>query len=119
MREDIEAFLPEWQSGFQKGKSTGQAIAIWQWIKDMITGKGERGLAVLIDFEDAFTSISHKYLFYAMQQAGIAPKLVRLTKALYHVAMGKVKSKGLDGEEAISAPYGIKNGVIQRNGPSP
>jgi hypothetical protein len=88
-------------------------------MKEVLTGEGRKGLAVLLDFEDAFTSISHKYLFFAMQNAGIAPKLVRLTKALYRVAQGKVKTRGLDGEQLLSDPYGLKNGVIQGNGPSP
>jgi hypothetical protein len=119
MREDIENFLPEGQFGFRQGRGTGQAIAIWQWMKEVLTGEGRKGLAVLLDFEYAFTSISHKYLFFAMQNAGIAPKLVRLTKALYRVAQGKVKTRGLDGEQLLSGPYGLKNGVIQGNGPSP
>jgi hypothetical protein len=119
MRQDIENFLPDWQFGFRPGRGTGQAIAVWTWMKDVILGRGQKGLAVLIDFEDAFTSISHKYLFFAMQKAGIAPKLVRLTKALYSVAHGKVKTRGLDGENVMSPPYGIDNGAIQGNGPSP
>ena len=119
MREDIENFLPDWQYGFRKGRSTGQAIAVWQWMRDVIVGRGEKALAMLLDFEDAFTSISHVFLFYAMEKAGIAPHLIRLSKELYKIAKGQVRTKGLDGEVVLSDPYDINNGVIKGNGPSP
>ena len=85
----------------------------------MIVGRGDQAICIFLDFEDAFTSISHRYLFYAMQKAGIAHKLIKITKALYSVAAGRVRTKGLEGETAISPPYPIDNGVIQGDPPAP
>ena len=48
----------------------------------MIVGRGDQAICLFLDFEDAFISISHGYLFYAMQKAGIAHKLIKITKAL-------------------------------------
>jgi hypothetical protein len=79
----------------------------------MVVGRGDQAICLFLDFEDAFTSISHGYLFYAMQKAGIAHKLIKTTKALYNVAKGRVRTKGTEGETVLSPPYPIDNGVIQ------
>ena len=47
-----------------------------------------------------------------MQKAGIAHKLIKITKALYNVAKGRVRTKGTEGETVLSPPYPIDNGVI-------
>jgi len=119
MKDDLVKVKPAWQFGFTAGKGTGQAIAIWQWIKEMIVGRGDQAICLFLDFEDAFTSISHGYLFHAMQKAGIAHKLIKITKALYNVAKGRVRTKGTEGETVLSPPYPIDNGVIQGDPPAP
>jgi hypothetical protein len=119
MKPDIQKYKPKWQFGFTEGKGTSQAIAVWQWIRDILVGSNDIALCIFLDFEDAFTSVSHNFLFHAMQKAGIAHKLIRLTIALYAVATGRVRTRSSEGVDLYSPAYRIANGVVQGDCPAP
>ena len=69
MLKDIEGFLPETQSGFQKDRSTRYNIFILATLIDKVLSTQERCTICFIDFVDAFDSVSHHFLDEALGYA--------------------------------------------------
>ena len=76
--------------------------------------RGERAVAVHVDYSEAFDSFSHIYLFNSLKKAGASSKSLQLYKANYQNA--KVAAKIV---ESLSALLGVGRGALEGDINSP
>ena len=76
--------------------------------------RGERAVAVHVDYSEAFDSFSHIYLFNSLKKAGASSKSLQLYKANYQNA--KVAAKI---GESLSALLGVGRGALEGDINSP
>ena len=67
---EVEASLPDEQAGFRKDRGTRDNILLLARIIDNTLARGEEGVAVFLDYEAAFDSVSHLFLDEALGAAG-------------------------------------------------
>ena len=81
---------------------------------DAVLRAGKQAVVTLIDYRAAFDTISHRFLDTSMAAGRVSPKVRRIVKAIYAVAMGMVRLRLPSGETICSEPFPIRRGgVIQ------
>ena len=73
--------LGNYQSGFRPGKSTINQIHTLRQILEKTKEYNVDTYHLFVDFEAAYDSIDRRKLIEAMEEFGIPPKLISLTKA--------------------------------------
>ena len=111
LRIIIDARIRTGQEGFRPGRGCADNLmvlraAINYAIRNIDNTKLE---VTLIDFSQAFDTVSHEFLQVACEEHGIPSKYCRLIAAIYTNAVGHIK--GFKG--AISDPFSILRGVLQ------
>jgi Reverse transcriptase (RNA-dependent DNA polymerase) len=111
LRDTIDARIRTGQEGFRSGRGCADNVfvlraAINYAIRNINCTKLD---ITLIDFTQAFDTVSHEFLQTACIEHGIPPKYCRLIQAIYRKATGYVK--GFKG--SMSEPFGIFRGVLQ------
>ena len=72
------------QSGFQAGKSTcDNLILMYLALEHFINNPEEEALLHQVDFEKAFDSVEHKFLFETLDFIGFGESLIRLVKVAF------------------------------------
>jgi hypothetical protein len=82
-------------------------------LTEMVRREGRKVLAILLDFKDAFSTISHKFMDNTLKQAGASAKIRTLIRSIYTKAHGKVRDRNADGTYTYSDSFDINRGVIQ------
>ena len=82
-------------------------------IYDQIIRGNKKCVITYIDFEAAFDSISHKFLYEALKNAKASRKTRALFRAIYAAAQGAARVQGKDGKYTLSKIFDIVRGVIQ------
>ena len=113
LRPVIEAFLPESQAGFRAHRGTRDATTILSLLMESALREGRKIIAVFLDFKDAFSTISHKYMDRVLKRAKVSTKIRTLIRSIYTHAHGKVRQQNADGSHEFSAAFDINRGVIQ------
>ena len=70
-------------------------------------------VVTFIDFADAFTSTSHKFIDQTLKKAKASRKTRALFRAIYKAAFDTVKLNGTDGKLSFSRTFDIARGVVQ------
>ena len=83
---EVEASLPDEQAGFRKDRGTRDNILLLARIIDNTLARGEEGVAVFLDYEAAFDSVSHLFLDEALGAAGASDKIRSIFRAIYSKA---------------------------------
>ena len=111
LRNIIDARIRTGQEGFRSGRGCADNLFVLRAaISYAIRNINETKLEVtLIDFTQAFDTVSHEFLRVACDEHGIPPKYCRLIGAIYKNAVGYIK--GYKG--SVSEPFGIFRGVLQ------
>ena len=107
-------YLSDWHHAFLRGRGTPDVHYIANQLFRAICLRGERAAAVHVDYSSAFDSISHIYLFHAIEKAGASSKTLQLYKAIYMKARVVAKFG-----RALSEPLGIGRGVLEGDINSP
>ena len=71
------------QYGFRHDRSTSQAIFLARRLLDISEQQGSNLTLILLDWEKAFDKIDHGRLLEALKRAGVPPRKLRLTTAIY------------------------------------
>ena len=104
------------QSGFQSGKSTSDNLILMCLVLDHFNNNSdvEEGLLVQVDFEKAFDSVDHTFLFKTLEKMGFQPYLTLLVKIAFQGCMSYLN---IDGH--LSAPVYLGRGLHQGSPLSP
>ena len=103
------------QSGFQAGKSAcDNLILMYLALEHFINNPEEEALLLQVDFEKAFDSVEHKFLFETLDFLGFGESLIRLVKVAFHGCMDYANING-----HLSEPIYISRGLHQGSPLSP
>ena len=83
------------QSGFQSGKSTSDNLILMCLVLDHFNkNDDESGLVLQVDFEKAFDTVDHYFLFKTMESMGFGPYLIKLVKICLHGCLSFINING-------------------------
>jgi hypothetical protein len=119
LRPQVEAYLPDLQDGFRSERGCRNATTITHAVMEQLIRDGRQAIATFIDYKDAFSSISHRYLDEALGEAGASAKLRRLLRAILKSATGAVRMRAADGTTECSPAFSVDRGVLQGDVLSP
>ena len=105
--------VPESQAGFRAHRGTRDATTILSLLMESALREGRKIIAVFLDFKNAFSTISHKYMDRVLKRAKVSTKIRTLIRSIYTHAHGKVRQQNADGSHEFSAAFDINRGVIQ------
>ena len=111
---EVQPYLSNFQFAFLRGRGTADEHYIAKQLFRAICARGKRAMAVHVDYEAAFDSLSHIYLFHSLEKAGASPKSLQLFKATYTNARVVAKVGAL-----LSAPCSVGRGVLEGDINSP
>ena len=103
------------QSGFQAGKSTcDNLILMYLALEHFNNHPDEEGLLLQVDFEKAFDTVEHNFLFKTLEFLGFGNYLINLVKVAFFGCMTYANVNG-----HLSAPIYIGRGLHQGSPLSP
>ena len=103
------------QSGFQAGKSTcDNLILMYLALEHFNNHPDEEGLLLQVDFEKAFDTVEHNFLFKTLEFLGFGNYLINLVKVAFFGCMTYANVNG-----HLSAPIYIDRGLHQGSPLSP
>ena len=102
------------QFGFQKGKSTIDAIFIVRQVQEKYAAKKRKLFHVFVDLEKAFDRVPREIITWALRRQKVPERLIDMVMALYVNSKSRVKTKA-----GISEAFEIKVGVHQGSALSP
>ena len=98
------------QSGFQAGKSNSDnLILMCLTLEQFNSHPKEEGLLLQIDFEKAFDTLEHDFLFKTMKSMGFGDYLIKLVNVAFHGCMNYANVNG-----HLSTPIFIIRGSPSR-----
>ena len=109
----IEKMLPDNQCGFRAKRSTVDSMTPINELFKRVLEEGRKVLAIFVDFKDAFSTMSHKFMKRMLKQIGVSKKVRQLFKSIYSQACGKIRQINADGTFTYSKLFEINRGVIQ------
>ena len=93
-----EHILNEWvspsQRGFLPARSMLANIVDVDWEAMRVSLQSANGAVILFDFNAAFPSLSHEYIFTTLQRIGVPEQATNLIRALYHNSKCEVALQG-------------------------
>ena len=91
----LPSVISKVQSGFQSGKSTQDNIVLMCLVLEHFNREEDDGALLLqVDFEKAFDSVDHQFLFKTMEKMGFGPYLVKLVKIALNGCMSFLNING-------------------------
>ena len=80
----VPNLISEAQSGFQAGRSTtDNLILMYLIVESFNNDPTKEGLLLQIDYEKAFDSVEHEFIFSTMKKMGFGDKLIDLVKIAF------------------------------------
>ena len=111
----IPQIITKQQTGFQKGKGTNVNITLMYLVLEHFhRNPDEGGYLLQIDFEKAFDSVEHNFLFQTMDKMGFGPYLIRLVKVAFAGCMSMILVNG-----NLTEPVYLQRGLHQGSPLSP
>ena len=96
--ERIKNILPDLinddQKGFMKGRYIGENIRLLYDLIFYTKLRKKPGMLLLIDFEKAFDSVSHKFIFKALDFLNFGPSIIRWIRLFYNNCISSVFVNG-------------------------
>ena len=83
-------------------------------LEHFINNPEEEALLLQVDFEKAFDSVEHKFIFETLDFLGVGESLIRLVKVAFHGCMDYANING-----HLSEPIYISRGLHQGSPLSP
>jgi len=104
----IEKLINYDQTGFIKGRYIGENIRILNEIIDKVNENNEPGLIFFSDFQKAFDSLDHTFMFKCLETMGFSQSTINWVKLFYSNANSCITNNGY-----FSEFFNIKKGVRQ------
>ena len=93
--ETLPHVLSKVQSGFQSGRSTSDNLILMCLVLDHYNNNDdEAGLLLQVDFEKAFDSVDHYFLFKTMETLGFGSYLTNLVRIAFHGCLSFLNING-------------------------
>ena len=96
------------QTGFIKGRYIGENIRTIQEIIEHVKSNNTAGLILFTDFQKAFDSISHTYMYSCLSKMGFDISIINWVKLFYNDAKSCISNNGF-----FSEFFQINRGVRQ------
>ena len=113
--QTVPCLISRSQSGFQSGKSTNDNLILMYLVLEYYTNNpDDEGLLVQVDYEKAFDSVEHSFLYATMKHMGFGNNLIVLVKLIFQGCLSYVNING-----HLSAPIYIGRGLHQGSPLSP
>ena len=113
MRIRISPFLESWvssaQRGFIKERYLLSNVVEIDWEAMKVSLRSARGAIILFDFQAAFPSVAHDYLWLTLETLGVPLPLLRRLRSFYVDNKHTIKIKGRT-LPSITAMSGIRQG---------
>ena len=110
----IEEIINPDQHAFIKGRKISEAIRNVHDMFYYLTTEQKNGFIASVDFQKAFDSIDHDFLYCVLESFGFGPSFIRWVQTLYFDIEGCVLNKGTS-----TGYFPIKRGVRQGDPLSP
>ncbi|XP_047998769.1 uncharacterized protein LOC125236115 [Leguminivora glycinivorella] len=106
--KELEANQPKEQAGFRSGFSTVDHIHTIKQIIEKHLEYNKIFYLAFIDYNKAFDSLKHKYIWEALQEQNIQTKYIRILQLIYQNSTAKIRTER-DGK-VFSVKKGVKQG---------
>ena len=84
LKNVLPIIISRHQTGFQKGKSTTDNLILMYLVLEYYErNPQEEGYLVQIDFEKAFDSVEHRFLFGVLKKIGLGDNLIKMIKVAF------------------------------------
>ncbi len=95
LKKTVQDIIGKEQTGFLKNRYIGEGIRLTEYLIERYKRKNKEGYIVAIDFQKAFDSCSHRYLYDVLQEYGFGKNFINMIKMLYNGAESAVLNEGL------------------------
>ena len=103
------------QSGFRPGRSTSDNLIMMYLVLEYFNNNPEEeGIIMQIDYEKAFDSIEHEYLYETLKEMGFGERIINLVKIAFTDCISYANVNG-----HLSDPIYLRRGVHQGSPLSP
>ena len=109
--KECSKFLSDWQAGFRPERGCRDNILLLRVIYEQVISNHDKLFVTFIDYSAAFDSVSHKFLDLSLKNAGASRKTRAMFRAIYAVAEGTARVRGLHGKRVYSKVF-VFSGVI-------
>ena len=106
--------IPANQNGFIKGRSILDAVLTIDDVLEIGKIMSQSGILLAIDFEKAFDSLNHEFLYQVLQKMGFGPNFPQCIRTFYRNLSGRVLNNGF-----TTDIFFVKRGVRQGDPLSP
>ena len=111
----LPSIISNVQSGFQAGKSTIDNLILMSLTLEYFhNNPEEEGMLLQVDFEKAFDTVEHNFLFKTMEKLGFGNYIIKLVKVAFFGCMSYANINGY-----LSSPIYIFRGLHQGSPLSP
>ena len=115
INKSLPQIISSTQSGFQAGRSTSDnLILICLVLEHFNNNIEEEGLLLQVDFEKAFDTVEHSFLFEILESMGFGSYLISLIKVAFLGCFSYINVNGY-----LSAPIYLSRGLHQGSPLSP
>ena len=108
IKKTISSIIAPSQTGFIKGRYIGENVRLIFEIIEYLENKQIPGLLFFSDFEKAYDTLNHEFMFKCLQHFNFGDDLIRWVKLFYHDISSIIMNNGY-----MSESFKIKNGVRQ------
>ena len=113
LMEVLDGHLPDTQAGFRPARGCRDNVCVLRWFIAMVLREGRHAVITFIGYTAAFDTESQLFLDSALADAGVSVKVRRIVQAIFAVATGVVRIRQPSGENVLSEPFHIEQGVLQ------
>ena len=108
IKKYISHIIENSQTGFIKGRYIGENIRLIQETIEVLEEENHPGLILFADFEKAFDSISHDFMFNCLKCFNFGTDIIRWIKCFYNDVKSSVTNSGY-----MTEFFHIKRGLRQ------
>jgi len=95
INQAIPYIITKQQTGFQKGKGTNVNLTLMYLVLEYYHRNPDEGGYILqVDFEKAFDSVEHNFLFQTLENVGFGQYLIKLVKTAFAGCMSMILVNG-------------------------
>lgn len=109
----LEANQPKEQAGFRRNFSTIDHIHVLRQILQKTKEYNKTFYIAFVDFNKAFDTLEHKFIWDALERQGVHGKYIRILKNVYKKSTAQIKL------ESIGEEFPVERGVRQGDPISP
>ena len=94
----VDRIVHKSQTGFVKGRYIGENLRLISDVIEYCAMDGVEGILLAIDRRNAFDSLEHNFMMYALESFNFGPDILSWVKLLYNDAYLTIKNNGFTSE---------------------